>query len=140
MQQSTLWCRQVQVQVRCSTGLCSVDTSRCSSGAFRGPEETHSGAAQDSVVYRCSDEAQAPVCRHVLVQHRPLQCRLLLFFFSIFFWRARVCRPLLCLCRPFMIFLRDVWIRTQSAAVASWCATDLATHPSIDLATHPSSV
>jgi hypothetical protein len=30
-------------------------------------------------------------------------------------------------------FLRDVWIRTQSAAVASWRATDLAT-----LATHPS--
>jgi hypothetical protein len=26
--------------------------------------------------------------------------------------------------------LRDVWIRTQSAAVASWRATDLATHPS----------
>ncbi len=34
-------------------------------------------------------------------------------------------------------FLRDVWIRTQSAAVASWRATDLATHPS-NLATHPS--
>ncbi len=28
-------------------------------------------------------------------------------------------------------FLRDVWIRTQSAGVASWRATDLATHPSI---------
>ncbi len=26
-------------------------------------------------------------------------------------------------------FLRDVWIRTQSAAVATWRATDLATHP-----------
>ncbi len=26
--------------------------------------------------------------------------------------------------------MRDVWIRTQSAAVASWRATDLATHPS----------
>jgi len=26
------------------------------------------------------------------------------FFCCIFFWRARVCRPLLCLCRPFMIF------------------------------------
>ncbi len=33
-------------------------------------------------------------------------------------------------------FLRDIWIRTQSDAVASWRATDLATHPS-DLATHP---
>ncbi len=29
-----------------------------------------------------------------------------------------------------LLFLRDVWIRTQSAAVASWCATDWATHPS----------
>jgi hypothetical protein len=27
--------------------------------------------------------------------------------------------------------LRDVWIRTQSTAVASWRATDLATHPPI---------
>ncbi len=32
--------------------------------------------------------------------------------------------------------MRDVWIRTQSTAVASWRATDLATHP-LDLATHP---
>jgi hypothetical protein len=31
----------------------------------------------------------------------------------------------------------DVWIRSQSTAVASWRATDLATHPS-NLATHPS--
>jgi hypothetical protein len=30
---------------------------------------------------------------------------------------------------PFMSF-RDVWIQTQSAAVASWRATDLATYPS----------
>ncbi len=28
----------------------------------------------------------------------------LIHFLYIFFWRARVCRPLLCLCRPFMIF------------------------------------
>ncbi len=28
-------------------------------------------------------------------------------------------------------FLRDVWIRTQSTAVASWRATDLATHASL---------
>ncbi len=33
-------------------------------------------------------------------------------------------------------FLRDVWIRTQSTAVASWRATDLATHPS--QISHPS--
>ncbi len=36
-------------------------------------------------------------------------------------------------------FSRDVWIRTQSAAIASWHATDLASgHPSLYLATHPS--
>ncbi len=34
-------------------------------------------------------------------------------------------------------FLRDVWIRTQSTAVASWRAIDLSTHPS-NLATHSS--
>ncbi len=33
-------------------------------------------------------------------------------------------------------FLKDVWIRTQSTAVASWRATDLATHP---LLSHPPS-
>ncbi len=33
-----------------------------------------------------------------------LERTLQLFFFCIFFWRARVCRPLLRLCRPFMIF------------------------------------
>jgi hypothetical protein len=37
------------------------------------------------------------------------------------------------------MFLRDVWIRTQSAAVASWRTTDLATRPS-NLATHPSNL
>ncbi len=50
-------------------------------------------------------------------------------FLWIFFWRARVCRPLLRLCRPFMIF-EECLVRTQSTAVLSWRATDLATHPS----------
>jgi hypothetical protein len=36
-------------------------------------------------------------------------------FFCIFFWRARVCWTLLCLCCPFCIFER-FWIRTQRAA------------------------
>jgi hypothetical protein len=36
-------------------------------------------------------------------------------------------------------FVWDVWIRTQSSAIASWRATDLATHPSY-LATHPSNL
>ncbi len=58
------------------------------------------------------------------------------FFFCIFFWRARVCRPLYV---AHLWFLRDVWIRTQSTAVASWRATDLATHPS-NLATHSSNL
>ncbi len=50
--------------------------------------------------------------------------------FCLFFGggRARVCWPLLCLCRPFSIFLRGVWIRTQRAAVASRRATNLAIH------------
>ncbi len=38
-------------------------------------------------------------------------------FFWIFFWRARVCWPLLCVCRPFCIFERCLWIRTQRAAM-----------------------
>jgi hypothetical protein len=42
----------------------------------------------------------------------------------LFFFLARVCWPLLCLFRPFCIFERDVWIRTQRAAAAS----NLATH------------
>ncbi len=40
------------------------------------------------------------------------------FLFEYSFCRARVCWPLLCLCRPFYDFVRDDWIRTQSAAVA----------------------
>jgi hypothetical protein len=32
---------------------------------------------------------------------------------------------------PIYDFLRDVWTRTQSAAVVRWLATDLATHPSV---------
>jgi hypothetical protein len=36
---------------------------------------------------------------------------------------------------PFFVFLRDVWIRTQSAAVASRRATNLATHLPIKLPT-----
>jgi hypothetical protein len=56
-----------------------------------------------------------------------LRCNIVLF--SVYcFWRARVCCPLHCLCRPFCIFLRDVWIRNQRAAVASRRATKLATH------------
>jgi hypothetical protein len=44
-----------------------------------------------------------------------------------FFWRARVCWPLLAYVVHF-VFLRDVWIRTQRAAVASRRATNLPTH------------
>jgi hypothetical protein len=38
-----------------------------------------------------------------------------------------------CLCRPFFNFLRDVWIRTERAAVASRRATYLATRALIPL-------
>jgi hypothetical protein len=48
-------------------------------------------------------------------------------FFCIFFWRARVCWPLLCYVVLF-VFMRYVWIRTQRVAAASRCATNLATH------------
>jgi hypothetical protein len=43
-------------------------------------------------------------------------------------WRARVCRPLLRLCRPFIIF-EGCLDSTQITTVESWRATDLATHP-----------
>jgi hypothetical protein len=51
--------------------------------------------------------------------------------FSTFyiFWRARVCWPLLCLCR--LRFLRGVWIRTQRACRDKQVRyTNFATHPS----------
>ncbi len=44
-------------------------------------------------------------------------------FFCIFFWRAGVCRPLLCLCRPFMIFeiFNGSWIvNTMTSFVKDW--------------------
>ncbi len=59
-------------------------------------------------------------------------------FFYIFFWRARVCWPLLCLCRPFIIFEGylnsnlESWRRKQRPS-------NLATHPSY-FATHPSNL
>ncbi len=59
------------------------------------------------------------------------------FCFCIFFWRARMCLPLLCLRRHF-VFLRDVWIRTQKAAFASRRSYQLS-HPSPSLASHKNS-
>jgi hypothetical protein len=56
------------------------------------------------------------------------------FCFCIFFLWAKECWPLLSLCRPFCI-LRDVWIRTQSAAVASRRAPKLTAHLLGNLAT-----
>jgi hypothetical protein len=50
-------------------------------------------------------------------------------YFFYFLWRARVCWPLLFLCRAHLWFLRDVWIRIQRATVASWRAFNLR-HPS----------
>ncbi len=44
------------------------------------------------------------------------------------FWRAWVCWPLFCFCRPFRIFERCLRIRAQIAAVESRRATNLATH------------
>ncbi len=52
---------------------------------------------------------------------------LIIVIFLHIFWQARMRWPLLSLCRPFSI-LKDVWIRTQRAAVASRCAINLSTH------------
>ncbi len=49
---------------------------------------------------------------------------------NCYIWRARVCRPLLRLCRSFMIFEECLYSNPEHTAVASWRATDLATHPS----------
>jgi hypothetical protein len=49
--------------------------------------------------------------------------------FLYIFWRAKVCWPLLCLCRAYFVFLRENWIRTQRAGVAS-------SHPSPYIAAH----
>ncbi len=50
-----------------------------------------------------------------------------MFLILFIFWRARVCFPLLCLVTHF-VFFRDVWIRTQRAAVAISRVSNLATH------------
>ncbi len=46
-------------------------------------------------------------------------------FLYTFSWRVWVCWPFLCLCRPFFVFLRNVRIRNQRAAVASSRITNL---------------
>ncbi len=53
-----------------------------------------------------------------------------ILFFFLFFFGGLECVGHSFAYVAHLWFLRDVWIRTQSAAVASWCATDLATHPS----------
>ncbi len=62
-------------------------------------------------------------------------CTAVLFLYI--FWRAGVRWPLYV---AQFVFLRDVWIRTQRTAVASRCATNLATHfptkPPISLLSH----
>ncbi len=69
---------------------------------------------------------------------------MVLFFFFFFFFGGLECVGHSFAYVAQLWFLRDVWIRTQSTAVASWRATDLATHPSklshpsLYLATHPS--
>ncbi len=56
------------------------------------------------------------------------------YFFHYFFGGARVCWPLLCLCRPFCVF--EICLdSTLIATVASGRATNLATHLP-NLATH----
>ncbi len=52
------------------------------------------------------------------------------YFFFVYFFGGLECVGHSFAYIAHLCFLRDVWIRTQSAAVASWPATDLATHPS----------
>jgi hypothetical protein len=60
---------------------------------------------------------------------------LFFLFFFIFFWRARVCRPLLRLCRPFMIF--EGCLDSNPECSRSKLARYRLSHPSHNLATHP---
>jgi hypothetical protein len=53
-----------------------------------------------------------------------------------FFWRARVCRPLLRLSRPFMIF--EGCLDSNTECCRSKLARYRLGHPSLYLATHPS--
>ncbi len=57
------------------------------------------------------------------------------FFFCKFFWRARVCRPLLCVCRPFMIF--EGCLDSNPEYCRSKLARYRLSHPSL-LLSHPS--
>ncbi len=52
------------------------------------------------------------------------------FFFFVYFFGGLECVGHSFAYVAHLWFLRDVWIRTQSTAVASWHATDLATYPS----------
>jgi len=49
-------------------------------------------------------------------------------FYYIFFFGGLECVGHSCAYVAYFVFLRDVWIRTQRAAVASRCATNLVTH------------
>ncbi len=60
-----------------------------------------------------------------------LSFTILYFFFFVYFFGGLECVGHSFAYVAHLWFLRDVWIRTQSTAVASWSATDLATHPSI---------
>ncbi len=56
-------------------------------------------------------------------------------FFSFFFWRARVCWPLLCLCRTFCIFDRYLGFEPRELPQQ---ADALPTYPSVFQFSHPS--
>ena len=51
-----------------------------------------------------------------------------IFFFLYIFWRARMCRPLLCLCRPFMIF--EGYLDSNPECCRSKLARYRLSHPS----------
>ncbi len=57
-------------------------------------------------------------------------------FFMYIFWRPVSVGHSFNLLVTHFVFLRDVWIRTQRAAVANRSATNFATHLFTNLATH----
>ncbi len=48
------------------------------------------------------------------------------FLYTVYFWRARACHSFPSVAH--FVYLGNVWIRTQRAALASRCSTNVATH------------
>jgi hypothetical protein len=101
-------------------------------GSGWGGEEEGEGFGSHSRYY-CTLQGQEFSLFHLFdFLHNPcMQLFVPMFYqqqiilFCIFFWRARVCWPLFCICRPFRAFKGCM---NSSVAVASGRATNLAIH------------